>query len=159
LKIRRKCLTHKVKLPGSDVENYEKEEKRILKELESMNIEPICASHLINTYGTRVDKIIEIVKEKPSLKDRISKNKPIIKAEIEYMLANEFVETLEDIMIRRTWLNLEQNHGFDCLDYISNCLRKEYEKKLSKEKATEMINQQIINYKEYTTKMEKRINY
>ena len=74
------------------------------------------------------------------------------------MLANEFVETLEDIMIRRTWLNLEQDHGFDCLDYISNCLRKEYEKKLSKEKATEMINQQIINYKEYTTKMEKIIN-
>ena len=159
LKIRRKCLTHKVKLPGSDVENYEKEEKRILKELESMNIEPICASHLINTYGTRVDKIIEIVKEKPSLKDRISQNKPIIKAEIEYMLANEFVETLEDIMIRRTWLNLEQDHGFDCLDYISNCLRKEYEKKHSKEKATEMINQQLISYKEYISKMEKRINY
>lgn len=124
-----------------------------------MNIEPICASHLINTYGTRVDKIIEIAKEKPSLKDRISQNKPIIKAEIEYMLANEFVETLEDIMIRRTWLNLEQDHGFDCLDYISNCLRKEYEKKHSKEKATEMINQQLISYKEYISKMEKRINY
>ncbi|MHA1303077.1 MAG: glycerol-3-phosphate dehydrogenase [Candidatus Heimdallarchaeaceae archaeon] len=157
LKIKKKCLTHEVKLPGSDVDNYQEEEQRILKELEKHGLDSVCSEHLVNTYGTKTYLIIKLIEEKPSLKERISSNKPIIKAEIDYMLANEFVETLQDIMIRRTWLNLEADHGLDCLDYISSRLREHYEGIYPKEKANEMIEKQIRNYKEYIEKIEKSI--
>ncbi len=157
-KISKKCLTDKVKLPGSDVEDYDREKKIILRQLEDIGLDKECSEHLLDTYGTRTKQIITIIRENPALKDRISPNKQLIKAEIDYMLENEFVETVQDIMRRRTWLNLEPDHGFDCLNYISNRLREHFKKIYSEEKANTMIEQQINDYKEYIEKMEKDIS-
>ncbi len=77
------------------------------------------ARHLLR-YGKNYPQVCEQVELNPLLRERISKNRPYILAEIDYYIKHEKAVTLNDIMFRRTQLQLSDEQGLDCVESIVN---------------------------------------
>ena len=60
------------------------------------------ARHLAGKFGTNALKILELLGENPSWKERIAMGLPILQAEIVYCIRSEMAETIEDLLARRT---------------------------------------------------------
>lgn len=67
------------------------------------------ARHLAGKFGSSALKILDLLKENPSWKERIAAGLPTIQAEIVYCIRNEMAETIEDLLARRTGA---QMHGW-----------------------------------------------
>ena len=57
--------------------------------------------NLIKRYGARYKNVLELIKERPILKEKIFNNPPITGAEIFYSLKTEMAEKAEDVLDRR----------------------------------------------------------
>ncbi|MFX1516095.1 MAG: glycerol-3-phosphate dehydrogenase/oxidase [Promethearchaeota archaeon] len=85
------------------------------------NLQIDIAQHLLR-YGKNYLQICEIMDLNPSLRERISENRPYILAEIDHQVKNEKAVTLNDIMFRRTQLQLSDEQGMDCVVVVANRL-------------------------------------
>jgi glycerol-3-phosphate dehydrogenase len=70
-------------------------------------LEVSTVSYLINHYGTKASKVLDLVEKNKELGKKIDPDFPNIKAEIIYAIENEMALTLSDFMRRRTLLALE----------------------------------------------------
>ncbi len=144
LKRRRvRCLTHKIPLSGSDIEDFSCFYSEYNKKLSDMGFKDENVNHLLDTYGTRVKKILELIRKDESLKRKISETKPHIYAEIPYLVQNEYVCRIEDVFFGRLHLDLTLDNGFDCIDVIAHEIKESYN--LSNVE----IEDQIKEYKKY----------
>jgi glycerol-3-phosphate dehydrogenase len=64
------------------------------------------ARHLAGKFGTRALKIMELLRENPEWKSRIAVGVPSIQAEIVYCIRYEMAETVEDLLARRTGVEM-----------------------------------------------------
>jgi glycerol-3-phosphate dehydrogenase len=64
------------------------------------------ARHLAGKFGTRALKIMELLKENPEWKSRLAVGVPSIQAEIVYCIRYEMAETIEDLLARRTGVEM-----------------------------------------------------
>jgi len=64
------------------------------------------ARHLMGKFGAQALKILELFQENESWRERIAPRLPVIHAEFVYCIRNEMVETIEDLLARRTGLQL-----------------------------------------------------
>lgn len=88
-------------------------EKEIwLKELKNsgINLEEDKADHLYQQYGKGAIKILELIKEDGSLKEKIIEDNHFILAELLYILRNELTPHLIDVFCRRTEMSLWIDH-------------------------------------------------
>ncbi|MCK4845034.1 MAG: FAD-dependent oxidoreductase, partial [Candidatus Heimdallarchaeota archaeon] len=138
-----KCLTHKLPLPGSESDDFSNFYSKYYKKLSSMGFKDETVNHLLNTYGTRVKNILELIRKDESLKKKISESKPHIYAEIPYLVQNEYVRRIEDVFLGRLHLDLTLDNGFDCLDVIAHLLKE------SCNLSNVEIEDQIKEYKNY----------
>jgi glycerol-3-phosphate dehydrogenase len=67
------------------------------------------AQHLAGKFGTRALKILEMLGENPSWKQRVASGSSVIEAEIIFCIRYEMAETVEDLVARRTGT---QFHGW-----------------------------------------------
>lgn len=58
--------------------------------------------HLIRTFGTHHDRVLDLLREDPSLGDRLHPSLPNLKAEVVYAVRQESALTLADVLRRRT---------------------------------------------------------
>ena len=93
------------------------------KKIKSVNSK--IADHLLTTYGTRYNDIIQLVEENPSLGKTICSSSPIIKAEVVYAVRNEMAQKLSDVVLRRTELGSGEFPGNDCLRQCASIMAKE----------------------------------
>ncbi len=118
-----------------------------LKELKNLDIQldEDIANHLYQQYGKGAIKILEIVKEDLSLKERIIEENNFIKAEIIYCLKYELTPHLIDVFCRRTEMTLWINHrkSLEAAKKIAELMAKEYS--WNEEKKNEEI-EKYINY-------------
>ncbi|HVO58762.1 MAG TPA: FAD-dependent oxidoreductase [Dongiaceae bacterium] len=63
---------------------------------------PDTARHLAGKFGTRSLPMLELLRENPSWKERITPGLPIIQAELVFCIREELAETIEDLLARRT---------------------------------------------------------
>ena len=70
--------------------------------------------YLIRFYGANFKKVLELTVQDSSLKKRICKNNPDIRAQIVYAIQFELAQNLEDILIRRTGIGTSKCLGLDC---------------------------------------------
>jgi glycerol-3-phosphate dehydrogenase len=77
------------------------------------------ANHLLR-YGKNYLKICQEIDKQPKLKERISDSRPYIFAEIDYYIKHEKAVTLNDIMLRRTQIQLSDEQGLDCAHIIAD---------------------------------------
>jgi glycerol-3-phosphate dehydrogenase len=64
------------------------------------------ARHLAGKFGARALKIVELLHESPEWKARVAAGVPAIHAEIVYSIRFEMAETIEDLLARRTGVQM-----------------------------------------------------
>lgn len=118
-----KCQTDKIPLFGWASTKREDWDNWVTMAMENLTVRyqmpKDVAKHLVQ-YGT---KYLEICKEmdlEPSLREKISENRPNILAEITYQIKHEKAVTLNDIMFRRTQLQLSEKQGLDCIERVAS---------------------------------------
>ncbi len=81
------------------------------------------AKHLLR-YGNNYIKLLEDIKEEPQSMELISKLRPYIFGEIKYSVKFEKAVTLQDILFRRTQIQLSFEQGLDSVDAIAQYMGK-----------------------------------
>lgn len=75
---------------------------RSMEELhQSYKLDPDVIQFLAETYGSKVEEVLKLTLGDKSLKERIHKDSPIIKAQIKYAVDVEMAETEDDVIHRR----------------------------------------------------------
>jgi glycerol-3-phosphate dehydrogenase len=94
--LHKQSSTHEFKLIGCQNPKPEKPD----------NFELEIFEHLLKTYGDKTSEILNICKNQPALYERIHKDYPYIKAEIDYCLVTEMIIKPRDYLARRTRFEL-----------------------------------------------------
>ena len=101
------CITESQPLWGGDIKNLQ---IFIKERLDDPSRPPYLndrqLTHLINTYGSRYTKVIELVAENKDLGESLHPSLPHIQAEIIFAIQKEFARTLSDVLRRRTTIAL-----------------------------------------------------
>ena len=120
-----RCRTDKIPLHGwvsTKRKHWENWAKIAMENLTiRYNLEKDIAKHLL-CYGKNYLQICKLMDLNPSLRERISQNRPYIIAEIDHQVKHEKAVTLNDIMFRRTQLQLSHEQGMDCVVTVANRL-------------------------------------
>ena len=101
------CTSHITALPGGDAPA---DAGALAREL---GIDEVAARRLVYRHGSRVDRIAERVKRRPSEARRICVCEPVIEAEIRYALRHEHARSVADVA-RRTRLGFGPCGGMRC---------------------------------------------
>ncbi len=114
----------------------------------SLEINEDITDHLYQQYGKGAVKILEIIKEDESLKEKISEENNFIKAEILYCLRYEPTPHLIDVFLRRTEMSLWIDHkkALKAAIKVADIMADEYSWNKNKK------NQEIEIYMEYIKK-------
>ncbi|HZC65747.1 MAG TPA: glycerol-3-phosphate dehydrogenase C-terminal domain-containing protein, partial [Candidatus Dormibacteraeota bacterium] len=64
------------------------------------------AKHLSQKFGTNASKVLQLAKNQPDLAEPIVPGLAPLRAEIAYCIRNEMAVTIEDVLMRRTGLQL-----------------------------------------------------
>ncbi|MHA1447836.1 MAG: glycerol-3-phosphate dehydrogenase/oxidase [Candidatus Hodarchaeales archaeon] len=116
---RESCSTKKVHLHGWNRitrKNWNSWADNAVKQMKThYGLEDDIARHLLK-YGIHHAGVCELFQKNPELKARISSNRP------NYYVLYEKALTLNDVMLRRTQIQLSYDQGFDCIDKIARRL-------------------------------------
>ena len=99
------------------------------------------AKHLLR-YGDNYIKLLEESKENPQLKEVISNQRPYIFGEIYYFVKYEKALTLQDVLLRRTQIQLSFEQGLDCIEAIAQFMGSLLGW------ASEDVEREIVDYKQ-----------
>lgn len=106
------------------------EKEEWLKELEQINLDldTDISDHLYQQYGLGAIKILELIQEDETLKQRIIDENDFIKAEILYTLRFELTTHLIDVFCRRTEMSLFIPHQKqeEAANVVAGIMAKEY---------------------------------
>jgi glycerol-3-phosphate dehydrogenase len=64
------------------------------------------AQHLSHKFGTAAEEVLDLIKDNPGLKEPIVEGSPSVLAEVVYSVWEEMATSIEDILARRTGLQL-----------------------------------------------------
>ncbi|MDQ2931681.1 MAG: glycerol-3-phosphate dehydrogenase [Gemmatimonadota bacterium] len=104
----RSAATHKLRLPGGDIDSLEDELALARATLGA----PDIAEHLVHAYGTRWRSIWQMASVDRSLAARLIPGLPYIAAELDWGISQEMALTLGDLLIRRLHVAFEtRDHG------------------------------------------------
>jgi len=120
---------------------------KILKN-SGIQLEEDIADHIYQQYGKGALKILEIIRDSESLKEKIFKDNDFIKAEIIYCLRYEMTQHLIDLFCRRTEMSLWISHknAIKAATIVTDIMAAEYNWNEDKKK------QEINAYIEYVKK-------
>lgn len=110
-----KSLTRNRKLPGAQFDDF----KTLVLDLIYQGASEITAQRLAQIYGSRALEIWKIVELDKSSSEMIEASIGLTRAEVEYVLDQEFPKTLADLMARRLVLAFESGHGLNVVQRIA----------------------------------------
>ncbi|MCW5823916.1 MAG: glycerol-3-phosphate dehydrogenase/oxidase [Cyanobacteria bacterium TGS_CYA1] len=114
--------TDRVMLGGyTSREDYLTQTAVVSTKARSLGLEPAVIDHLISSYGSRAEHVLELVQEDESLSKRICSEFPPIMAEVVYTIKHEMAISLSDILFRRIRLGLV--HQAQALDAVPKVAR------------------------------------
>lgn len=100
-----KSLVRRIALPG--VANPNAVAHRLLVDREpGTRMDPLTARHLASHYGSLAFDIARLANEDPALAERIHPDGPEIWAQVAYARDNEWAETVDDVLRRRTTVTI-----------------------------------------------------
>ena len=120
---------------------------KILKN-SGIQLEQDIADHIYQQYGKGALKILEIIRDSESLKEKILKDNDFIKAEIIYCLRYEMTQHLIDLFCRRTEMSLwiAPSSVLEATKKVAELMTKEYSW------TEEKKDQEIETYLDYNRK-------
>ncbi|WP_370021164.1 glycerol-3-phosphate dehydrogenase/oxidase [Planotetraspora sp. GP83] len=103
-------VTERVPILGADGFAALRNNRRRLAERSGLTVGRI--DHLLHRYGSRVEDLLELIEATPALAEPIPGADAYLKAEAVYAASDEGALHLEDIMVRRTRVFIEErDHG------------------------------------------------
>ncbi|MEJ2293538.1 MAG: glycerol-3-phosphate dehydrogenase/oxidase [Candidatus Lokiarchaeota archaeon] len=107
---------------------YKKEDWIHVVQESKVHLEEDISDHLYQQYGKGALIILELIKEDPSLKNRIVDENYFIMAEIVYTLRYELTTHLIDVFCRRTEMSLWVNHrkASEAAKKVAEIMAEEY---------------------------------
>jgi glycerol-3-phosphate dehydrogenase len=63
------------------------------------------AERIVRTYGSRWRRVLEPIRENPSLAEPLAGDPPLLAAEVQFAIRDEMAESVEDFLVRRSGLN------------------------------------------------------
>jgi glycerol-3-phosphate dehydrogenase len=120
LSIRAECATGEKSLPGSLPVDHDLYLKEAVPELSSrFSVSPELVHHLIGLYGSRTERVLELVKTSALLRKTISRESPDIYAQVIFSVREEKAKTLTDIVLRRMHLGMTASRGINEAEKIA----------------------------------------
>jgi len=107
----RKSDTDKTPLPGGGFRDLDDLRQRVRTRADVHGVAAQSADRLMRAYGTRADRVLDIVQQQPRLGARILDARPHILAEVIYSVTNELALHVDDVLFRRTRLGIETRDG------------------------------------------------
>jgi glycerol-3-phosphate dehydrogenase len=109
----RDCDTARVPLPGGDFEDLDRLRQELSARAAPYHIPPSSVERLASAYGTRAGEVLELLADRPALREPLAEDLPYLAAEAVYVAREEMVIHLEDVLFRRTHLALEIDEGLE----------------------------------------------
>lgn len=92
----------------------------------ALGISAQSIEHLGHSYGTEALTLLELVREDPTLAERLIADLPYIRAEVVYACRYEMAMTADDILARRTSIVFQdQQRGIGALDSVLDLMAQE----------------------------------
>ncbi len=107
----RKVDTDKVPLPGARFRDLDALRSRIRARADTQGLERVSADRLTRAYGTRANRVLDLVERNPRLGERVVAGRPHLLAEAVYSVRSEMALHVEDILFRRMRVGLETRSG------------------------------------------------
>jgi len=111
-----KSKTRKSLLPGAHFSSLED----IARQLLAAGVLPSVAERITRLYGSRALNLWQITRSDPSAGLVLDSEFGVTKAEILFVVREEFPKTLADVMARRMVLAFEKGHGLHLTDSIAD---------------------------------------
>jgi glycerol-3-phosphate dehydrogenase len=126
LGIRAACDTANRPLPGCLPMDYEPYVKEAVPELSTRySVSPEFVRHLIGCYGSRTQRVLDLMKADRALNDTISAESPDTYAQVVYSVREEETKTLSDIILRRLHIGMTASRGVKEAEKIAGIAGKE----------------------------------
>jgi glycerol-3-phosphate dehydrogenase len=120
------CQTDRTPLAGSlpaDLEEYAKETVRQMAERYGLAQDVVL--HLVHLYGSRAEKILELITEDPSLGRPVSPHCRDLYAQVTYSIRAEGARNLCDVVFRRMQLGITADRGVPQIESIAEIAARE----------------------------------
>jgi glycerol-3-phosphate dehydrogenase len=99
----KKCETHLTPVRGGKIEDFRAFLRKALLKVPRV-INERTTEHLVYTYGSEYQKLVECMLRQPDLARRIDPPLPVTVAEVEHAIQHEMALNLADVIARRTEL-------------------------------------------------------
>lgn len=120
------CATDREPLAGSLPLDHDLYLKEAVPELSSRyNVSHELVRHLISLYGSRTERVLELMKTNTALRETISRESPDIYAQVTYSVREEEAKTLSDIVLRRMHIGMTASRGVNEAAKIAEIAGKE----------------------------------
>ncbi len=107
IRARAEAETAGMPLPGGDFEDLEELERTLQSRVAPLGLDRGVCERLARAYGTLADEVLELVSERPELRERLAEDRPYIAAEAVQSVRREMALHVEDVAFRRTHVGLE----------------------------------------------------
>jgi glycerol-3-phosphate dehydrogenase len=112
LGMKKACVTEKKPLAGGLPMGYDDYLKEAVPEMSARHkINAETVRHLIQFYGSRAERVLELVDMDPPMGEAISPESRDIYAQVVYSTMEEGARTLSDIVLRRMYLGMTGTRG------------------------------------------------
>jgi len=113
----KKCQTHLIPVNGGRIEDFNVFMKRAKAETSNL-LETKTIEHLVYSYGSEYQNLVQNIIAQPELAEQIDVNLPVTKAEIVHAIRHEMALTLTDVIQRRTELGAT---GLPSVSTLQSC--------------------------------------
>ena len=139
----KKCQTHTTQVKGGKIEDFRAFLRKALLKVPRV-INERSTEHLVYTYGSEYQKLVEDVLRQPDLACRIDPLLPVTVAEVEHAIHHEMALTLADVMGRRTELGSMGLPSMAALQKCAGLMGREFQ--WSSERKQQEISSVIETY-------------
>lgn len=113
----------KIPLPGGkNIGNFTEFQNNYIPKLSRVGLDVTQTQYLLNIYGSRIEKLLELLSSDPKLAERFCPNNPDIAAEIVLAVNEEFAENVSDFLLRRSAIGFSECHGLDCAGNVAQIM-------------------------------------
>ena len=106
------CDTDRAPLPGGDFEGLDDFRRELGERAAAHRLPTSSVERLARAYGTRADAVLELLEDRPGLREPVVEERPYLAAEVVHAARREMAIHVEDVVFRRTRLGHETRHAF-----------------------------------------------
>ena len=139
----KKCQTHMTQVSGGKIDDFRAFLRKALLKVPRV-INERSTEHLVYTYGSDYQELVECMLRQPDLARRIDPPLPVTAAEVEHAVHHEMALTLADVMGRRTELGSTGLPSMATLQKCAGLISREFQ--WSPEHQQQEINSVIQSY-------------